>query len=140
MLELTQLSPMLLDPAELEAASAAFCCRCGEPNAEATRLATLREMLDSSRVLSRSLEAFTKAATTHFQGVHCTADMRGDVTSLSHAFAQWTEAVASASQAYHDWHEQCAGDDRGERRVASASMMQPPAHFAGGPIMGAPSA
>jgi hypothetical protein len=112
--ELTHSGATLLDPAELEAAAAAFCCRFGDPSAEVNRLLTLRELLDASRALTRSIESFTKAATTRFHGVHCTADMHADASSLSRALTQWSGAVMAAANARRDWQEQRTSGDRVE--------------------------
>jgi hypothetical protein len=106
--ELTQSDPTLFDPAELEVSAAAFCCRFGDPSAEVNRLLTLREVLDASRALTRSLESFTKAATTHFHGVHCTANMNADASSLSRALTHWSEAIMAAANARRDWEERRA--------------------------------
>jgi hypothetical protein len=113
---------VLIESSDLEAAAAAFCSRCGEPGAEAYRLMALRELLCSTRSLSQALESFGKAATSHFRGVHCTADMHGDVTVLSRALSAWSESVFTAGNAYRDWEERCASEEHGAQRVGSQSF------------------
>jgi hypothetical protein len=95
----------LFDPLELASTAAAFCGRCGEPNAEANRLLLLREVLCSSRGLIQALEGFSKSATRHYQGVHCDAGMTDEVVALSRALAQWSESLSAAGSAHRDWQE-----------------------------------
>ena len=97
--------PVLVDPHDLERTAAALCCRFGEPAAEAYRLATLRDVLDTGRLLARELDAFTKQAGVHYQGVHCTAGMRSEVERLQQALSAWSASVLAASGAYRDWNE-----------------------------------
>jgi hypothetical protein len=108
----------LFDPLELEAAAAACCGRFGEPGAEAHRLATLRHLLTGSSMLVLELEAFTRAASAHLRGVHCTSNMQLEAQSLSRAVVAWTERVQDAANAYRDWEEERALGDvrRLERR------------------------
>lgn len=108
----------LFDPLELDAAAAACCGRFGEPGAEAHRLATLRELLAGSSMLVLELEAFTKSASAHIRGVHCTANMQLEAESLARAVVAWTERVQDAANAYRDWQEERALGDvrRLERR------------------------
>ena len=100
--------PTLLEPLDLKSAGAAFCCRFGEAAAEAQRLMVLREVLSSSRELSRVLDEFTKSATTHYRGVHCTADMHVEMEKISRALMQWSESMVEAGSAYRDWQERHA--------------------------------
>lgn len=111
----------LFDPLELETAAAACCGRFGEPGAEAHRLATLRQLLTGSSMLVLELEAFTRAASAHLRGVHCTSSMHLEAESLSRAVVAWTERVQDAANAYRDWQEQRAlGEIRlHERRGAT---------------------
>jgi hypothetical protein len=121
----------LFDPIELEAAAAACCGRFGEPGAEAHRLATLRELLAGSSMLVLELEAFTKAASAHLRGVHCTANMQLESESLSRAVVAWTERVQDAANAYRDWQEARAlGDARRAERRGPALLPSLPADFA----------
>lgn len=95
--------PALIDPADLEAVAAALCSRFGDPTAEAYRLSTLHDVLRVSRSLSASLEAFVRAGSNHYRGVHCTADMRLEIEQLSRALMGWSEAVFLAGSAYREW-------------------------------------
>jgi len=97
--------PVLVDPQDLERTAAALCCRFGEPAAEAHRLATLRDFIDTGRMLARELDTFTKQAGVHFHGVHCTAGMRAEVDRLQQALSVWSASVLAASDAYRDWNE-----------------------------------
>src|SRR5215217_3390508 len=97
--------PTLLEPLDLRSAGAAFCCRFGEPGAEAQRLAALREVLSSSHKLADVLEEFAKSATTHYRGVHCSADMHTEMDRVSRALMQWSESMVEASSAYRDWQD-----------------------------------
>jgi hypothetical protein len=101
----TRHAPTLAEPLDLKSAGAAFCSRFGEPAAETHRLTVLREVLDTSRMLSRMLDEFTKAATTHYHGVHCTADMNAVMEKISRALMEWSESIVEASTAYRDWQE-----------------------------------
>ena len=98
-----RVEPAIVDPLDLEAAAAALCCRFGEPSAEAYRLSSLHDLLNTSRALARTLEEFTSVASTHYRGVHCTADMRGDAQRLAHALAAWSESVFAAGTGYREW-------------------------------------
>lgn len=98
-------TPILVEPLDLEATAAALCCRFGDATAEAYRLATLREVLTSSRALSQALEEFTRVATAHYHGVHCTSDMRADVGQLAKAISSWSESVQSAGLSYREWQD-----------------------------------
>jgi hypothetical protein len=92
----------------------------------------LRELLCSARSLTQALESFTKAATSHFRGVHCTADMHGDVTVLSRALATWSESIFTAGNAYRDWEERCATDEHSTRRLESQLFADSPGYAAPG--------
>ena len=94
---------VLIDPSDLEAVAAALCSRFGDPTAEAYRRSTLHEVLKSVRSLAASLEAFARAGGTHYQGVHCTADMHVEVEHLSRYLTGWIEAVRAAGTAYREW-------------------------------------
>ena len=109
----TQSIPALFDPSELAFAAAAFCGRCGEPGAEAARLMLLKEVLRSSRTLVQTLESFTQAATKHYQGVHCTANMGDDVAAVSRALMHWSASLHAAGSAHRDWREAAVGDSVG---------------------------
>jgi len=100
--------PTLVEPLDLSAAGAAFCCRFGEPAAEAYRLAVLREVLSASRVLARTLDEFVKAAGAHYRGVHCTSDMRAEMQRISRALMEWSEVMVEAGDAHRDWQERHA--------------------------------
>jgi hypothetical protein len=99
----TQSIPALFDPSELASTAAAFCGRCGEPNAEANRLLSLREVLCASRELIQALEDFSRSGTRHFHGVHCDAGMTVEVVALARALAQWSESLSAAGSAHRDW-------------------------------------
>jgi len=92
-----------IDPADLEAVAAALCSRFGDPTAEAYRRSTLHEVLKSIRSLAASLEAFARAGSTHYRGIHCTADMHVEVEQLSRYLTGWMDAVREASSAYRAW-------------------------------------
>jgi len=95
---------MLIDPSDLEAVAAALCSRFGDPTAEAYRRSTLHEVLKSIRSLAASLEAFARAGSTHYRGIHCTADMHVEVEHLSRTLKSWIDAVRAAGVAYHEGH------------------------------------
>jgi len=95
--------PTIVESLDLEATAAALCCRFGEASAEAYRLATLHDVLNSSRALARALDSFTSLAAEHYRGIHCTADMRGDAQRLAHALAVWSDSVFTAGTAYREW-------------------------------------
>jgi hypothetical protein len=97
--------PSVIEPIDLQAAAAALCCRFGEPAAEARRLITLHELLGTSRALSRALDEFAVAASVHYRGVHCTADMRSDAERLTRALAAWSESVFTAGFTYRAWQD-----------------------------------
>jgi len=111
----------LFDPLELQAAAAACCGRFGEPDAEAQRLATLRQLLAGSSMLALELEAFMKAAAAHLRGVHCTSSMELEADGLARAVVAWTEQVQDAAAAYRNWQEQpTLSDTRGIQRGRTA--------------------
>jgi len=93
---------VLLDLSDLEAAAAALCSRFGDPTAEAYRRSTLHDVLKSIRSLTASLEAFARAGSTHYRGVHCTADMHVEVEHLSRTLKGWVDAVRAAGNAYRE--------------------------------------
>jgi hypothetical protein len=97
--------PTLIEPLDLQAAAAALCCRFGEPTAEAQRLTTLHDLLDTSRALARALDEFTKVAGAHYRGVHCTSDMRGDAGHLTNALSAWSDSVLAAGATYRAWKD-----------------------------------
>jgi hypothetical protein len=99
------LPPVLFEPSQLETAAAAFCQRFGEPGAEVQRQLSLRELLCVSGRLTGALEQFTRAATKHFGGVHCTADMRAEVAVVSRALAEWSDTVLAAADVHRDWQD-----------------------------------
>jgi hypothetical protein len=94
---------VLVDSLDVEGAAAALCCRFGEPTAEACRLATLHDVLNSSRALARELEAFAKMASPHLRGIHCTSDMQNDAQRLFHLLSAWSDAVLAAGHTYREW-------------------------------------
>jgi hypothetical protein len=91
-----------IDPSDLEAVAASLCSRFGDPAAEAYRRATLHDVLKSIRSLAASLEAFARAGSTHYRGIHCTADMHVEVEHLSRTLKGWIDAVRAAGAAYHE--------------------------------------
>jgi len=95
--------PVLVDLLDVEGAAAALCCRFGEPTAEACRLATLHDVLTTSKALARELEAFAKMASPHLRGIHCTADMQSDAQRLFQHLSAWSDAVLAAGHTYRDW-------------------------------------
>lgn len=97
--------PTIIEPLDLQAAAAALCCRFGDPSAEAQRLTTLHEVLSTSRALSQALDDFAKAAATHYRGIHCTSDMRGDAGRLIRSLTAWSESVTAAGSTYRSWQE-----------------------------------
>jgi hypothetical protein len=103
MTEINYSQPTIVESLDLEATAAALCCRFGEASAEAYRLATLHDVLNSSRALARALDSFTSLAAEHYRGIHCTADMRGDAQRLAHALALWSDSVYMAGAAYREW-------------------------------------
>lgn len=98
-------STILIDPLDIEAAASALCGRCGDAGAEAFRLATLREMMTTSRELCTALTEFTKQAGTHLQGVHCTAGMQADARQLDGALVAWADAIHDAADSYRRWQD-----------------------------------
>jgi hypothetical protein len=92
---------LFIDPSELEAVAASLCSRFGDPTAEAYRRSTLHDVLRSIRSLAASLEAFARAGSTHYRGVHCTADMHVEVEHLTRTLKGWVDAVRAAGSAYH---------------------------------------
>jgi hypothetical protein len=116
--------PALIDPMDLEAAAEALCHRFGEPMAEASRLSTLHDVLATSRTLARELEEFAKQAGAHYRGIHCTADMRGEVQRLHRALSAWSDSLLAAGMTYREWQE---GDARTTEHggVARFTMLQP---------------
>ena len=101
----SHLEPALIEPLDLDAVGAALCCRFGEASAEAQRLATLHDVLGSSRALARALDDFTRIAATHYRGIHCSSDMHGEVERLTRNLAAWSEAVFAAGLTYRAWRE-----------------------------------
>ena len=97
--------PALIEPLDLDAVGAAFCCRFGEPSAEAQRLATLHDVLGTSRALARALDDFTRIAATHYRGIHCSSDMHGEVERLTRNLAAWSESVFAAGLTYREWRD-----------------------------------
>jgi len=97
---------VFIDPSDLEAVAAALCSRFGDPTAEAYRRSTLHEVLKSIRSLAASLEAFARAGSTHYRGIHCTADMHVEVEHLSRTLKSWIDAVRAAGAAYHEGHHE----------------------------------
>jgi hypothetical protein len=95
--------PTLIEPLDLHAAAAALCSRFGEPTAEAHRLSTLHDLLGSSRALARALDEFTNSGSAHYRGVHCAADMHGDVDHVTRALRAWSESVFAAGFTYRAW-------------------------------------
>src|SRR5689334_11799571 len=95
---------MFIDPSDLEAVAASLCSRFGDPTAEAYRRSTLHEVLKSIRSLAASLEAFARAGSTHYRGIHCTADMHVEVEELSRTLKGWIDAVRAAGSAYREGH------------------------------------
>jgi hypothetical protein len=93
---------VFLDPSDLEAVAASLCSRFGDPAAEAYRRSTLHDVLKSIRSLAASLEAFARAGSTHYRGIHCTADMHVEVEHLSRTLKGWVDAVRAAGSAYHE--------------------------------------
>jgi hypothetical protein len=102
--------PTLIEPLDLEAVGAALCGRFGEASAEARRLTTLHEVLGTSRALARALDDFTRTAGTHYKGIHCSADMRGEVDRLTRSLVAWSESVFAAGMTYRAWRD---GDELG---------------------------
>ena len=100
--------PVLIEVSELHAVGAALCCRFGDATAEAYRLTTLQDVLESSRSLARALEEFARAGGTHHRGVHCTADMHAEVERLTRCLSAWSDAVGSAAMIHREW--QAGGD------------------------------
>ncbi|MEO8562240.1 MAG: hypothetical protein ABI601_09210 [bacterium] len=105
MRDATRPAPTIIESFDLEAAAAALCCRFGEASAEAYRLSTLHDVLNTSRGLARALDSFTALAAEHYRGIHCTADMRGDAQRLAHALTVWSDSVFAAGSAYRQWTE-----------------------------------
>jgi hypothetical protein len=97
--------PTLIEPLDLEAVGAALCCRFGEASAEARRLATLHDVLGTSRSLARALDDFARIAGTHYRGIHCSPDMRAEVARLTRTLAAWSESVFAAGMTYRAWQE-----------------------------------
>jgi hypothetical protein len=119
--------PMIVEPLDLQAVAAALCCRFGEASAEAYRLSTLHDVLNSSRALARVLDSFTALAAEHYRGIHCTSDMRGDAQRLAHALAVWSDSIFSAGSAYREWTTDGAisgltGPCADSERMASSPM------------------
>ena len=103
MVSIPSSDPVLVDPLDVEAAAAALCCRFGEPTAEACRLATLHDVLNTSRALARELEAFAKMASPHLRGIHCTSDLQTDAQRLFQLLSAWSDAMLSAGHTYREW-------------------------------------
>jgi hypothetical protein len=100
--------PVLIEMPDLHAVGNALCCRYGDATAEAYRLTTLRDVLDASRSLARSLDEFARAGGAHLRGVHCTADMHVELERLAQRLAAWSDAVMSAAVIHREW--QSGGD------------------------------
>ena len=115
----------LFDPSELELAAAACCGRFGDPMAETQRLVTQRDLIAASCALAHELESFTKAASAHLRGVHCTANMRPEAASLARAMAAWTDQVQAAANAHRDWLEERALTDIGASRRTRDALSLP---------------
>ena len=96
---------VFIDLSDLEAVAASLCSRFGDPAAEAYRRSTLHDVLKSIRSLAASLEAFARAGSTHYRGIHCTADMHVEVEHLSRTLKGWVDAVRAAGTAYHEGHD-----------------------------------
>jgi hypothetical protein len=106
----TTISPdaVLIEMSDLHQVGAALCCRFGDATAEAYRLTTLQDVLDSSRSLARALEEFARAGSAHHRGVHCTADMRVELERLTRSLSTWSDALNSAALINREWQ---AGSD-----------------------------
>ena len=118
-------APVLIEMADLMAVATAFCRRAGEPTVEAHRLATLRDVVESSRALAAALEEFARAGSVHHRGIHCTADMQAELVRLTNRLTAWSESVFTAGSAQREWELDGAGArdrQRGdlEQRLASA--------------------
>ena len=116
---------VLVEMADLEAVSTAFCQRAGEPRAEAHRRATLHDVLDASRALAGALEEFARAGSVHYRGVHCTPNMQAEMQRLAQRLSAWSDAILSAGTAQREWQLGGAGPaerprDDLERRLAHA--------------------
>ncbi|HEV7993399.1 MAG TPA: hypothetical protein VGP25_16355 [Gemmatimonadaceae bacterium] len=117
--------PTLIEPLDLQAVAAALCCRFGEPSAEANRLSTLHELLDTSRALARALDEFTKVASAHYRGVHCTSDMRSDAQHLHSALSAWSDSVFAAGLTYRAWKDGERVALRNDRATDEAVVLSP---------------
>ena len=115
--------PVLIEMPDLSAVATALCCRFGDATAEAHRLTTLRDVLDASRSLARSLDEFAHAGGAHLRGVHCTADMHIELEHLARRLSAWSDAVIAAAVVQREWQ---SGDDcaraatTGEHRAVAA--------------------
>ena len=111
--------PVLIEMPDLHAVAAALCCRFGDATAEAYRLTTLRDVLDTSRSLAHALEEFARAGGAHLRGVHCTADMHVELERLSERLAAWSDAVIAAAVIQREWQAggDCAKAITGEHRA-----------------------
>ena len=133
-------APVLVEMADLAAIATAFCRRAGEPRAEAHRLATLRDVLETSRSLACALEEFARGGGVHHRGVHCTSDMQAELDRLTNRLAAWSEAVFAAGAVQREWE---LGDARAsdrprgdlEQRLASAFPGLAIEHAAPAPAM-----
>ena len=117
---------VLIEIPDLHAVSAALCCRFGDATAEAYRLTALRDVLDASRSLARSLDEFARAGGAHLRGVHCTADMHLELERLARRLSAWSDAVMSAAVIHREW--QSGGDcakaaTTGEHRAVSVPSL-----------------
>lgn len=112
---------VLVDPLDVEATAAALCCRFGEPTAEAIRLATLQDVLNTSRSLARELDAFAKMASPHLRGIHCTSDMQSEAQRLFQLLATWSESVLAAGHTYREWRN----GDTAPELIMSAERVMP---------------
>lgn len=124
MFEDTPTVAALFDPTELQAAAAACCGRFGDPDLEARRLVALREMVACASALARELDTFSRAASTHLRGVHCTASLQPEAARLTRMMTSWLDHVQNASNAYRDWQDlRALAESRAQRP-------DPPAQFA----------
>jgi len=129
-----------IDPADLEAVAASLCSRFGDPTAEAYRRSTLHEVLKSIRSLAESLEAFARAGSTHYRGVHVTADMHVEVEHLSRTLKGWIDAVRAAGSAYREGHHD--GEPASSRATLMSDVVLPTSALGDAtirPVLGMPS-
>ena len=119
--------PVLIEMSDLNAVATALCCRFGDATAETYRLTALRDVLDASRSLARSLDEFARSGGTHLRGVHCTSDMHVEIERLSQQLAAWSDAVMAAAVIQREWESggDCAkAATTGEHRaIVSQSLL-----------------